>query len=30
MIGRKREEDLLGGSREYVIGQMTFFCGPND
>lgn len=30
MIGRKQEEGLLGGSREYFIGQMTFFIvvGP--
>ena len=25
MTGRKQEEGLLGGSREYFIGQMTFF-----
>lgn len=30
MTGRKQEEGLLGGSREYFIGQMTFFIvfGP--
>lgn len=25
MIGRKQEEDLLGGNEEYFIGQMAFF-----
>ena len=31
MTGGKQEEGLLGGSREYFIGQVTFFycCWPN-
>lgn len=30
MTGGKQEEGLLGGSREYFIGQVTFFIvvGP--
>lgn len=31
MIGRKQEEDLLGGNEEYFIGLTAFFCcWPND